>query len=354
MTADESVRRSDGQARDAGGQLTIGQRVRQPQTLLSFLFAILLILFLVSRVEIDPADVLRQLGSANPFLFGLGLLTFYAGFMLRVVRWRLMLTRAGVGELPDVHLPSRGGLLEIMLLAWFTNCILPAKLGDVYRGFLLKRRSNAPFTTAMGTVAAERLIDLAVLVVLFVLSSLIVFEGHVPSDTRTVVIYGGSTTMAAVVVVGVVWMFRNRLMGYLPERLTAPADRVQTGLFENLKRPWRSVGYSLVIWSAEGARFFFVAWSLDTMLRPSTALFIALVGSLAAASPITPAGLGVVEAILMSVLALVGVGEDIAAAIVILDRIISYWSLIVVGLPLYTLHVRRDVRTAVRHERSTA
>ena len=31
----------------------------------------------------------------------------------------------------------------------------------------------------------------------------------------------------------------------------------------------------------------------------------------------------------------------------ILDRIISYWSLIVVGLPLYILHVRRDVAPVV-------
>jgi glycosyltransferase 2 family protein len=333
---------------------TLGQRFRQPQTLLSFLFAFLIVAFLVRRLDIDPGEVWRHLKSANLLLFALGAAAFYAGFLVRVVRWRRMLEQAGVTDEPDVELPSNAGLLEIMLLSWFANCVVPAKLGDVYRGFLLKRRSNASFTTTMGTIAAERLIDLVVLVVLLVGSGLIVFGRHFPSGTRTVVVYGGTTVLVGVVAVAVVWIFRERLVALLPERLAQPVDRVQVGLFENLRNPWASVGLSLVIWLAEGVRFFFVAWSLDAMLPASTALFMALISSLATVSPITPAGLGVVEAILISILPLVGVGEDAAAAIAILDRIISYWSLILVGLPLYVLYVRRDVASAVQQEPSSA
>lgn len=340
---------------DAESQpLTLGQRFRQPQTLLSFLFAILIIAFLISRLDIDPADVWRQIRSADLAIFGLGLLTFYAGFFIRVVRWRRMLAQAGVTESDDVHLPTNKGLLEILLLAWFANCVVPAKLGDVYRGFLLKRRSNAPFTTTMGTIGAERLIDLVVMVVLLVGSGLFVFGRHFPSGTRTVLYYGGGTVVAGVVVVALVWVFRKQLVDWLPERLAQPANRVQLGLFENLRNPWVSIGMSVLIWLAEGGRFFFVAWSLDSMLPGSTALFLALISSLATVSPLTPAGLGFVEAIVISVLPLVGVAEDSAAAIAILDRVISYWSLIVVGLPIYILYVRRDVVSTVQREPSSA
>jgi uncharacterized membrane protein YbhN (UPF0104 family) len=334
--------------------LTLGQRVRQPQTLLSFLFAFLIVAFLVRRLNIDPGEVWRQLKSANPLLFALGALAFYSGFLVRVARWRRMLVQAGVTDGTGVTLPSNRGLLEIMLLSWFANCVVPAKLGDVYRGFLLKRRCNASFTTTMGTIAAERLIDLVVLVVLLVASGLVVFGRHFPSGTRTVVLYGGATVATGVVLVGVVWVFRDYLVERLPDRISGHVDRVQTGLFDNLRNPWMSIGFSLVIWLAEGVRFFFVAWSLDAMLPPSTALFLALISSLATVSPLTPAGLGVVEAILISVLPLVGVQEDAAAAIAILDRIISYWSLILVGLPLYIMYVRRDVASAVQQEPSSA
>lgn len=334
--------------------MTLGQRVRQPQTVLSFLFAFLIVVFLVRRLEIDPGDIWRHLKSANLGLFALGLATFYAGFLIRVIRWRRMLDRAGVSADPAVQLPSNAGLLEIMLLAWFANCVVPAKLGDVYRAFLLKRGSSASFTTTMGTIAAERLIDLVVLVVLLVSSGLVVFGRSFPSGTRTVVVYGGATVLAGVVVVAVTWAFRDQLVGRLPERLAHPVNRVQVGLFENLRNPWASVGMSLLIWIAEGVRLWFVAWSLDAMLPPTTALFLALISSLATVSPVTPAGLGVVEAIMISVLPLVGISDDAAAAIAILDRIISYWSLILVGLPLYVMYVRRDVASAVQQEPSSA
>jgi glycosyltransferase 2 family protein len=334
--------------------LTLGQRFRQPQTLLSFVFAFLIVAFLIRRLDIDPGEVWRQLKSANLVLFGLGAAAFYAGFLVRVVRWRRMLTQAGLADDPDVELPSNAGLLEIMLLSWFVNCVVPAKLGDVYRAFLLKRRSNAPFTTTMGTIAAERLIDLVVLVGLLVTTGLIVFGRHFPRGTSTVVVYGGATVLVGLVVVAVIWVFRDPLLARLPDRLAQPINRVQIGLFENLRNPWVSIGLSVVIWLAEGIRFYFVAWSLNAMLPPSTALFLALISSLATVSPITPAGLGVVEAIMISVLPLVGVSGDAAAAIAILDRIISYWSLIAVGLPLYVLYVRRDVASAVQQEPSSA
>jgi hypothetical protein len=158
-----------------------------------------------------------------------------------------------------------------------------------------------------------------------------------------VALYGGATVLAAAIVVWTLWMFRDRLLGLLPERFSAPVDRIQHGFFENLRAPWRSVAYSLVIWAMDGARFFLVAWSLGTVLPPSTALFLVLVAALAAASPITPAGLGVVEAVLISVLPLVDVPKDTATAIVVVERAISYWSLIAVGLVLYVVSMRRDV-----------
>ncbi|MDQ4045023.1 MAG: flippase-like domain-containing protein [Chloroflexota bacterium] len=335
---------------EARNPLSLGERFRQPQTLLSFLFAGLIVAFLVRRLDIDPGEVWHQIRSANPGLFGLGLIVYYLGFVARTIRWRRMLVRAGVDRDSEVSLPPYPGLMEIVMLSWFANCVVPAKLGDVYRGFLLKRRSNAPFTTTMGTIAAERLIDVVVLVVLLVGSGLLVFGRHFPTGTQTVVIYGGATVAVGVLAVIFAWLFRAQLLALLPNRFAAPLGRVQVGIFDNLRSPWVSIGLGVLIWLAEGARFFFVAWSLDVVLPGSTALFVALLSSLATVSPITPAGLGVVEALVISVLPLVGVAEDSAAAIAILDRVISYWSLIVIGLPLYILYVRRDLTSSVRVE----
>jgi glycosyltransferase 2 family protein len=342
---------ADGVDRPQGMRLaaqSLGQRFLRPQTLLSFAFAALIVFFLIRRVDIHPIQVWGDVRSANVALVALALFTFYGGFMIRVVRWRQMLGQAGVTAIPTVRLPSNIGMLEIMLLSWFANCVVPAKLGDVYRGALLKRRSDAPFTTSMGTIAAERLIDLGLLLVLILPGAIVAFGLGFPSRIGNMTAYGGATVLAGMMAVGVMLAFRRKLIGYVPSRVADSIDRVQFGLFENLRRPWRSVGYSAVLWLTEGVRFFFVAWSLGTVLPPLTALVIALAGSLAAVWPFTPAGLGVVEVTLVYLLTLAGVSADTAAAIVVLERIVSYWSLIVVGLPLYVRHVRHDVAGLIK------
>jgi uncharacterized membrane protein YbhN (UPF0104 family) len=60
-----------------------------------------------------------------------------------------------------------------------------------------------------------------------------------------------------------------------------------------------------------------------------------------------------VEATLVFLLTLAGVSADTAAAIVLLERVVSYWSLIVVGIPLYIKQMRGEVRETVK-QASTA
>jgi uncharacterized membrane protein YbhN (UPF0104 family) len=334
-------------------ELGPGLRFMQPQTLLSFLFALLIVVFLVRRLDIDPGEVWRRVREANPVLVVLALLVFYASFVVRALRMAWMLNRARVQDQPEARIPAPPELVEIVVLGWFMNCVAPARLGDVYRAWLLKRRANVPFTVSMGVIGAERLIDLAALLTLLGCSGLIVFGRHFPHGTGSVVLSGGAVLLLAAIVIWTAWVFRDRLMGLLPDRLSAPVDRIQQGFFENLRAPWRSLAYSFLMWSMDGLRFFLVAWSLGVVLPPSTALFLVLIGAIASASPVTPAGLGVVEAVLIAVLPLVGVHGDTDTAIVVVERAISYWSLIVVGLVLYAITMRRDVAVARREPSST-
>jgi uncharacterized protein (TIRG00374 family) len=70
----------------------------------------------------------------------------------------------------------------------------------------------------------------------------------------------------------------------------------------------------------------------------SGAVFVALIGSLLTAVPLSPAGLGIVEAGIVGVLTLVyGVSLPEATAIALLDRVISVFSVIVFGSVLYVL-----------------
>ena len=75
---------------------------------------------------------------------------------------------------------------------------------------------------------------------------------------------------------------------------------------------------------------------------------VALASALLTTLPITPAGLGFVESAIVGILLLAaswglapGIDENVAASVAILDRVISYWSLIVTGIILYLITRKR-------------
>jgi uncharacterized protein (TIRG00374 family) len=94
-----------------------------------------------------------------------------------------------------------------------------------------------------------------------------------------------------------------------------------------------------LIWMTEALRLFFVVQALgfqDVSLGLSGAVFVALIGSLLTAVPLSPAGLGIVEAGVVGVLHVAyGVPLPEATAIALLDRVISVFSIIVLGSIAY-------------------
>jgi uncharacterized protein (TIRG00374 family) len=91
---------------------------------------------------------------------------------------------------------------------------------------------------------------------------------------------------------------------------------------------------TVLIWLAEGLRVFFVIRALDlpdVQLGISAAVFVSLVAALLTAIPLTPAGIGFVEAGIVAALSLYGVPPESAVAVALTDRAISILSVIVIG-----------------------
>ena len=82
---------------------------------------------------------------------------YYLGFPLRGLRWSILLRGAGaVVRVIDAT--------EIIFISWLVNCLVPAKLGDIYRAYLLKINSDVSLSRTFGTVFIERILDLFAIV----------------------------------------------------------------------------------------------------------------------------------------------------------------------------------------------
>ena len=324
----------------------IQKKLLRPQTLISFAVAVAIIAFLFKRMDINIHVVTENIRQANPWLFLAALGIYYFTFFVRTLRWRYMLSQAGIDADHGYDLPNNWGLFQILMLSWFANCIVPAKLGDGYRCYLLKQDANAPGSTTLGTILAERLTDLGVLFVTMTLTGILAFHGHLPGKVQNTVWIGGAMMIFAFVCVVVLFVARDYVANVIPERFRRHYHDFHGAVFACLRQPVIPILVSLFIWCCDGVRLWFVALSLGEHLAIELTLFVALMSALLTTLPFTPAGLGLVEAAVVVVLKVVDVSPDMAGSIAILDRLIGYWSLILVGIILYIMRVRRDVRIA--------
>jgi glycosyltransferase 2 family protein len=326
-------------------QATLRRRVLSPQTLISFGIAIAVLWFVARRLDIDLAAIWAQIRQANLWLLAVAFILWYGAFFVRGWRWGRMLDSAGFTQDRGFHIPTTPALAQIVVLAYFANSIVPAKLGDAYRGYLLKRDSGVPFSAGFGTILAERLVDAMMLVVVLSGAALVVFGTEMPSQARPALLLGAFLIVAGVVGLAVLWLTRNSVVRFLPGRIQEAYARLQGAIFGALRRPGLVLGIGVLLWLNDGMRVWFVARSLDAGISPAVAILVAVMGALLTIIPFTPAGLGVVELGVGSVLVgVLGVDPVVAGSIILLDRVVAYWSLLAVGAALYLRRTRREYR----------
>ncbi len=326
-------------------QATLQKRAFSPHTLVSFGIAIAVLWFVTRRLDINPGAIWAQVRQANPLVFALAFVPWYGAFFVRGWRWGRMLDAAGFDRARGFSIPTTRGLAEIVVLAFFANSLVPAKLGDAYRAYVLDREASVPFSAGFGTIVAERLVDAMMLVVVLAGSAFVVFGNQLPAQTRPALALAAFVVVAGATGLSVLWFTRESVMRFLPERLHVAYARLQSAVFGALRRPFLVFGIGLLLWMGDGLRVWLVARSLDAGISPAVAILIAVMGALLTVIPFTPAGLGVVELGVGSVLVgVLGVDPILAGSIIVLDRVVAFWSLLVVGAVLYLRRVRREFR----------
>lgn len=123
--------------------------------------ALLTILFLgLFLWKSNLRDVGRILAATDPLWLIAALVVNAGALVFRSLRWRIIISRDDPpGFYPTFFANSVGYML---------STVLPIRAGDVARPALLSRRSNVRFTTALGTVLTERVLDLIAITSLFV------------------------------------------------------------------------------------------------------------------------------------------------------------------------------------------
>lgn len=293
----------------------------------------LLLLAIFAR-NVDWGTALATIRSSDPKLVAGALIVYYATFPIRSRRWARLLREGGA--------TVRGrDLLEILMLGWFVNCLVPAKLGDLYRSYLVRQRFGISLSRTVGVVVAERLLDLFVVFGMLIIGGYIAFGRTILPDLKLV--YLSAVGLAVLIFVGflAVYFVAPRVARFFPREVRRIGRLFREGVVHSFRALPEAGPETIVIWLAEAGRLAFVLAALGLELPISGVVFVAVASSLLTTVPLTPAGFGFVEIAIVYVLTTgFGLAQHDAVAVAVLDRAVSVFSLILVGGAVYLRHRR--------------
>jgi uncharacterized protein (TIRG00374 family) len=320
----------------ASGNGPATPRTLQPSGLLRWIglpISVLAILVLANSVDIPAA--LGVLTSADPAPLVAATLVIGLQIALVTYRWRLLLPRTPAGRRPRYL-----GTARALLVGYLGNFVLPARLGEAVRGYLVARLESLPLAGSFASVILERIVDTAsIALVAFALAIALGAPAWVVQVSGLVAVAGLLAFL--VVALGLVGTVSDWLIRVLPRRwrtrsmaLSASVEEFSRGLSGAGR--WRTIlavlAISLVSWALESAVYLLVGRSLGITFTPAEALLIAAVTVLATAVPSAPAYVGTFELAATALAIALGVPPELALAFAVLVHVTTVVPLAVGGL----------------------
>lgn len=336
---------------NGGSQISVRAirgRILSVPTLIALLAGAALLAFVLWRVfDFDWSELWANIRGVDPLLYLIGLVLYYVSFWFRGLRWRLIAITANIDAQDGKTIPGSTKMGAIILMGWFANSVAFLRLGDALRGWTLHRESKSPFASSLGTVVAERVQDMiAVLALVFIAAILVTVSGD--SEVPGVVVAAASGLVAALVA-GLIAMriFGMRVTRLLPSRFRDSYSKFQEGTLASFRGSQLPVQLLLGVfgWMLEIGRFYFVSQALDLDIGFGVVMFAALANAMLTTIP-TPGGFGFVEGGLTGLLVLLGVGDTDAFSLTVVDRSISWLSIVLIGGGLFAIWQYRGARRA--------
>jgi glycosyltransferase 2 family protein len=298
------------------------------------------LLFFIIR-QVNLAEVRRNLAAAHPTPLLVAVLVATLTFPIRTIRWRILLRSAQGEPLPLAP------MWHATAIGFMANNVLPFRAGELIRPFAATRLAGARFTSALSSIAVERIFDGLTITSLLTFALLSPdLPGHVAVggvSVHHIALVAGSLSAAALLVAlaVVAWPLaaeravRAVVPGvHLADRLVGLIEGIRHGLVA-LNSPTRIGGvvfWSFVLWLVNALSFYVGFAAFDINVSYTGALLMQGLLSFGVSVPSTPGYVGPFEAAIVASLALYGVGEDRAFSYAIAYHVTTFIPITLLGL----------------------
>ncbi len=272
--------------------------------------------------SVSLGDFLEELRKANYLWLIPATVVYFLAFTLRAWRWQSLLAPLGGVTLSRSY--------WVATIGYAANNVLPLRLGEFARAYLLRRNPGLDMTAGLATVAVERILDGLTLLLWLGIGLLYYYyaaEWSVPTQLAVAAVVSAVIFLSAGVCVMLSVIFPAAAMRAariatrpLPSRYAVPALGIVESMlcgFAALRQTRKLPYYFLVsnaVWAGEALVYFLVARALDVETHLIVLCVAVAASNLATAVPSTSGGIGPFEFFAKMTLVVAGIAEEAAAA----------------------------------------
>lgn len=259
----------------------------------------------------SPAEIAALIGAIA--LYGLAT-------VVRSERWQRLLVDENAK-------PHRADTYALTVVGYAGNNILPARAGDAIRVVLMAPRAECSKRTVVGTLLAERLLDVAVLLVIFVVVGYGLL-GEVGGNSVELI---AIVAIVGVAAAGVGWQFvrrNDRLHGML-----APIASSTLGL-RRAHHGLLLLAMTLLIWAIEAGVWMSVGAAVGFAMDPIEGLYLVALASVFSLIPSGPGYAGTQDAAVTIGIKALGGSGGTAVGYLLMLRFVIVVPITILGLIL--------------------
>jgi len=291
-------------------------------------------------ILVDPAEILAAMADTRYDLWLLAAASLFVFMLFRAIRWQFMLNSGLVrsGRVPY------GRVFHIQSIGYLLSNLLPFRLGDVARAVLIGSVPPLTISRGLSTMVAERVFDLALIVLLFPFTLGDVVS--VPQRAIVAVRGAGLAAFVAIVVMIAAANQREKAVGLARATLrrlpridvqtwTTRLDDLLLGLesLTRLKDGLTLLILSVVVWLPIIAGYYLGLLAVNLDVTVQKAAFVVCIAAFSVTAPSSPGQVGVFEAsVTFAIAGILGYSQAAAAAFAVIYHVLNYAVLGLLGI----------------------
>jgi uncharacterized protein (TIRG00374 family) len=340
------------------------------KTVLPFFAGIVLIFIFIHFVGYE--EFITLIRKSNPLYLTLALLFQILNLFFEAYKWKPIL------ESLKPNISIKNVFVATMIGIFFNNVTPGARTGgEPMKTFLISREEElSPIETVFATVTVDRIVEslpffaLAVFSVMYVNLFYTVKWGIIVLLSLIIVAYIAVLLVASYIcfnknagekvvfkVLTIVGKFSKRIKKYEDLALSMVENfhsQFQL-ILKSRDNLYRSILASVIMWICWILRTYFVFLALGKPLNPVLVALVTTISLLMGLIPFLPGGLGIVEVTMSVLYAALKVGKNVALTATILDRILSFWFVLVFAgiISSYNLPKLKNMKSDARNRMTT-